>query len=175
MTRLRCRLSSSSSPSKDGHFVLNLVPIRVFFRESIAGIVNRPFGVESWSLFQPPIDYLMQLLKEGTSIGAQGAKCGPLRMVFQDDTSLVFSENCSSELGCPKAQERQREREVDEVIPKSVFRKLVVFSSFMGMPIEGFEKEVISLLRKTQARKGCDNSSLGEKRKLTSTTCFKDL
>ena len=40
--------------------------------------------------------------------------------------------------------------------PNSFPSKFANFNSFVGMPIAGFEKESSSLLRKMEARKGCD-------------------
>ena len=42
----------------------------------------------------------------------------------------------------------------EEVSSNNLFSKLASFNSLVGMSIEGFEKEIFSLLRKMETRKG---------------------
>lgn len=43
-----------------------------------------------------------------------------------------------------------------EVLSNNLFSKLASFSSLVRMSVEGFEKEIFSLLRKMESKKGCD-------------------
>ena len=63
---------------------------------------------------------------------------------------------------------------VGEVLPlKSLFDKLTRFSSFLRMPVMGFENEIISLMKKMDARRGHGDKALGEgERKLKASSYF---
>lgn len=51
-----------------------------------------------------------------------------------------------------------------EALPsENLFGKLSRFSSFLETPVVGFENEIISLLRKTDARRGNEGMALGRK------------
>ena len=51
-----------------------------------------------------------------------------------------------------------------EVLPsENLFDKLSRFSSFLETPVVGFENEIISLLRKMDARRGNEGMALGRK------------
>ena len=54
----------------------------------------------------------------------------------------------------------------------SLFSKLTNFSSFMGMLITGFEKEISSFLRKMKARKGHGVKASRAKKKPFSSSHF---
>ena len=38
----------------------------------------------------------------------------------------------------------------------SLLENFVTFGNFLGLPVEGFEKEISSLMRKLESRKGCE-------------------
>ena len=48
----------------------------------------------------------------------------------------------------------------------SSFRNFISFNKSLGLPIDGFEKEVVSLLRILEARKGCSVGASSIKRTL---------
>ena len=53
-----------------------------------------------------------------------------------------------------------------------LFNKMTNFSNFVGMPMVGFEKEIISLLRKMDTRRGHSVKASGEKRKPNTSSRF---
>ena len=60
--------------------------------------------------------------------------------------------------------------EVEEVV--SLPSSFVKFSSGLGVPIVGFEKEISSLLKKLQSRKESGVNGLGGKKKILLSSCF---
>ena len=54
----------------------------------------------------------------------------------------------------------------------SLSTNFVNFSSFLGLPMEWFEKEISSLLKKLELRKGCGVKVSGRKRSTPSTSHF---
>ena len=59
----------------------------------------------------------------------------------------------------------------EEVLFDDLFSKFT-FSSLVGMPIYGFEKEIFSLLRKMEKMRGCGACVSGGTRKLNLTSHF---
>lgn len=64
------------------------------------------------------------------------------------DLAVGFEEQVSSDVKSFNWPSKE------EVPSNSLFSKLASFSSLVGMPVEGFEKEIFSLLRKMETRKG---------------------
>lgn len=56
-----------------------------------------------------------------------------------------------------------------------LFNKLINFNSFVRMPTVGFENEIISLLRKIDARRGHDGKASRAKKPNTSSCFNKEL
>ena len=61
-----------------------------------------------------------------------------------------------------KALEAHRWSEGEELSSMIIPSKFADFSSFLGLPMVGFEKEITVFLRKMESRKGCGLMSQGE-------------
>lgn len=97
---------------------------------------------------------ILNQMKKRISSKSMRATSGPLRIIFQDGTLSMFLEFCPGDSRYSKDGVRWQENNLEKEIPKGVFHKLAIFNSFMGMVIEGFEKEIISLQEMMEARKG---------------------
>ena len=75
---------------------------------------------------------------------------GPLFMVLQDGSEVVFPENASSEEDTPPDKELSNFKD---------------FSRFLGMPVEGYEDKIALLLKKLKKMTGGGHSVKKEKRK----------
>lgn len=109
---------------------------------------------------------LVNWSKVGPSLGPLGFGFQLLRMMCQDDSLLDFLGSdmkgplCkemvvnTKEMEPSKAMECSCDMVGEKLISDSLFSKFANFSSFVGMPITGFEKEINSFMRKMEARKG---------------------
>ena len=53
--------------------------------------------------------------------------------------------------------------EGDVALEERAFSSLVALSNFLGMPIEGFEEEILTLLNKIKKRKGREGQALSKR------------
>lgn len=53
--------------------------------------------------------------------------------------------------------------EGDVALEERAFSSLVALSNFLGMPIEGFEEEILTLLNKIKKRKGQEGQALSKR------------
>ena len=110
------------------------------------------------------IDEALMVEASLSSLGLLDPGSQPLRMLFQNDNLLEFLGNVekdpsakevvalAEEVEPPKALELTYvpEGEVLDSLPSN----FVNFNSFLGLPVKGFEKEINSLLKKLELRKG---------------------
>ena len=120
--------------------------------------------------------------KVGFCEGPVGVGCCPLKTMLQDGSLLECLKNVVEDpLGKDLVArlEKRVSLEVklfdwpmgEEVLFDDLFSKFT-FSSLVGMPIYGFEKESFSLLRKIEKRRGFGACVSGGTRKLNLTSHF---
>lgn len=104
-------------------------------------------------------------MKKGHPGRALGEGSRPLEMMLKDGSLVEFPQN--SEVGslCKDIVSSCRELDSSKIKSSScsigevfslenLLDKLTRFSSFLGMPMMGLKNEIISLLRKMDARRG---------------------
>ena len=98
-----------------------------------------------------------------SSLGILDSECWPLKVILQDaslEGTFIRAKVISGKdrAGAEKLKTPIMSQEFillrDEKALDSLPSKFVNFSKFLGMPVEGFEKEIYSLLKKPEARKG---------------------
>lgn len=112
--------------------------------------------------------------------GADVAK-RPLSMVFKGGSAVVFLDNFNpfQERGvvsggngvsaCP-FEGSDGGLIGEDISLEKEFSKLIDFSKFLGMLVDGFEEEIWSMLRKLRKKVGGGNLSIGRKKKLVSSS-----
>ena len=83
---------------------------------------------------------------------------GPLSMVLQDGSEVVFPENASSE------EDTSSDKEL------SNFKD---FNTFLGMPVEGYKEKIVLLLRKLKKMTG--RGTLCKKKVVSASRSKKEL
>ncbi|RVW34343.1 AUGMIN subunit 3 [Vitis vinifera] len=109
-------------------------------------------------------------LKEGLPGGALGEGSRLLKMMLKDGSLLEFPQNFEAISLCKDivasfgesdtSKIKSSSCSMGEVLPsENLFDKLTRFSSFLRMPVVGFENEIMSLLRKVDTRRGTEDKA----------------
>ena len=110
-------------------------------------------------------------------MGPLGFGCRLLRIMLQDGSLLDFLGSVAKRLSGKEMAVRAKELELSKVVESgcvwlgeecnldSLLSLIDNFNTIMGMSVEGFEKEINSLLRKMEARRGCGVMVSSGKRK----------
>ena len=107
-------------------------------------------------------------LKEELPGGALGEGSRLLKMMLKDGSLLEFPHNFEAISLCKDivasfgesdtSKIKSSSCSMGEVLPsENLFDKLTRFSSFLRMPVVGFENEIMSLLRKVDTRRGTED------------------
>ena len=76
---------------------------------------------------------------------------GPLSMILKDGSRVNLQSNCvAMELSLSVG----KEEETYLIREGSAFSKLMAFSKVLGLPVDGYEEEILSLLEKLEIRMG---------------------
>ena len=109
-------------------------------------------------------------LKEGLPGGALGEGSRLLKMMLKDGSLLEFPQNFEAISLCKDivasfgesdtSKIKSSSCSMGEVLPsENLFDKLTRFSSFLRMPVVGFDNEMMSLLRKVDTRRGTEDKA----------------